>query len=248
MGTPIHKVLSWPSKHSRPNRIFTWWLFFSWESLSLKEQSNPYCTVLHSLRGICLTVLHWQLSLEYTSRNEGNRCESSGLVLCLFVVFFFLTCTGHGIAPKPPSSTLVDHNSQLKSLTKPIWSNSGQSCWSNSPNSSNSCVYEVFCQNLMHECQPGGETGSYQGLESVQPFGKGKEVWSSKGQLQPHCKQRKGKGRAIKLHTLTGLQQGGMLPLSTCQGRKQPPTLHPAELLYFNMWVGMSFFSLTGSM
>lgn len=152
MGTPIHKVLSWPSKHSRPKRIFTWWFFFSRESLSLKEQSNPYCTVLHSLRGICLTVLHWQLSLEYTSRNEGNRCGSFGLGF-LFVWFF--TCTGHGIAPKPPGSTLVAHNSQLKSLTKPIIC-----CWSNSSNSSNSCVYEVFCQNLMRECQPGRETGS----------------------------------------------------------------------------------------
>lgn len=140
----------------------------------------------------------------------------ANLLGCFFFLFF--TCTGHGIAPKPPSSTLVDHNSQLKSLTKPIIC-----CCSNSSNSSNSCVYEVFCQNLMHECQPGGATGSYQSLEAVQPFGKGKEVWSSRGQLQPHCKQRKGKGRAIKLYTLRAYSKAGCCLLALARGGSSPP-------------------------
>lgn len=65
----------------------------------------------------------------------------------------------------------------------------------------------------MHECQLDGETGSYQSLEAVQPlFRQEKEAWNSQDQLQPHCKQRKGKGRSAKLHAVMGVQQGRVLP------------------------------------
>lgn len=126
-------MLSKTSKLSRQNRIFVWWLFFfSWESPSPEKQRNPYCAVLCSLRVLHLPVLHWQLILkweEYWCEYFWGGCGGA--------------CTGYGIISKLPQSTLVDHISQLRSLTKPIIC-----CWLNSSKSSSSCVYEVFCQRI----------------------------------------------------------------------------------------------------
>lgn len=135
MGTPADKVLSGPSKHSRQNRISPDGSSSSVET-ALPSESKVIPTALCYIHcgGLCLNVLHWQLSLEYSSRNKRE----------IHVIFCGCSaCTGHGIAPKLPSSTSVDRNSQLKSLTKPIIC-----CWSNSSNSSNSCVYEAFCQRI----------------------------------------------------------------------------------------------------
>ena len=113
-------------------------------SSSLAEKVLPWNSKV-SLTA--LYYIHWEVFalLSYTDSSAWNiPQEIRGKWMRIFCFgFSFLACTGCGIAPKIPGSTLVNDNSQLKSLTEPIIC-----CWSNSSNSSNSCVYEAFCQTI----------------------------------------------------------------------------------------------------
>lgn len=155
MGTPYHKVLSRTSKQYRKKQNFLLLapllLCPSWGWSFLMEHMNPYFTILHSSKkslSYCLTLTAQPvIYLKIQGKNVNPFFSSFGL-----------QC--HDIAPMLASSTLVNLNTRLKSLSKTIIC-----CCSNSSNSSNMCVWNV-CQRL--QCTSGDSSVSLVGRQPHQ--------------------------------------------------------------------------------